>query len=256
MVKAIVKLAHRCNVCGKVLPTARQLGMHTASTHVQRKRAPRRTNRRMVGPVNQQMTGAPLMPMTTPQSALIRTALARGAGRPRTAGAAAAIGRSLTGIKLGNTQDGTEWARRVLHPADETMGGGIGIPDQASSESVVAEMRTDSIVTAPTGTGNWDLSIFITNSVDCPLVFKKKLTTQSWDETFWAQLNPGQTSIDTGRFQLGYSSVEPNPITPPTLLSIADQSRVCFRSVTAILDCNAISNQGIVTAAQWGNEPD
>lgn len=175
----------------------------------------------------------------------------------RTNGKTSALPNNLAD-NLGSTPEGSAWAKRALHPCDQTAGGGIPLPDTAGTLSVNIESRHAVILSNPfTTDGNWDVELIVLPFPDIVAAYRCKLSSSSsWN--YW-QVLAGQTNgADPGRVQIeGISANPPFVIETVPQLSVEDSAvRQTFRGITVVANMSSLANQGIVTSGQWGAKPD
>ena len=172
------------------------------------------------------------------------------------------VGANVNIRALGSTMDGSEWAIRALHPCDDTRGGGTKIPDLAADMSAAVEDRHTVVVGAPSGTaGNWDLQVASLGLPDMPLLYRRRKTGEDWPNggSWSIAFSLDSLSYKPGKFKFAFKDqgiCHPEEmLSQPDLLRDATQYRGTFKGLTMVMNANAIQNQGIVTAGQWGNKP-
>jgi hypothetical protein len=142
---------------------------------------------------------------------------------------------------LGSTRNGSIWALRALHPCDEAITGGKGIPDRTSFPIATPEMRTTEVIAPPKaqpeGT-SWDCIVI---KPDIPeiaaLVWKRSSAATEW--------------------VAGHLSVYPNPtysIHPRQVGNDATRYRSTHSGMTTHLVAADLYNSGMVYASQFGVE--
>jgi len=157
-------------------------------------------------------------------------------------------------MSLGNTFEGALWARRALHPCDETTGGGVALPDLSQTESANLESRHfNPIVKEAIGDGPWDCQFVVLPTVDAVVAYRQKASsTTVW--SYWHLVDLVNGVIKPGAQQVVASDWGPPAGTiVPTLLDSSTAFRQTFKGVTITQNSNALTNQGYVTAGQWGS---
>lgn len=167
----------------------------------------------------------------------------------------------LRGTKLANTASGTEFVRRSTHPCDETLSGGVPIPDASESSSANIEIRHLDIITAPTGEATartWDIQILSLALPDVAIVYRKKYSNNP-DWGFWHSLPVSGQTIAPGTSKFLGTITEINggweEITKPSLVATASSFRQSYRGLTIVPNMSSISNQGFVISGQVNNLP-
>lgn len=162
---------------------------------------------------------------------------------------------------LGRTAEGSFWAMRALHPCDEAAGGSASIPNLSATESANLEVRHANILSYPFTVDtdhpavNWDVQFCVLPYADMAVAYRtKKSNATEWG--FWLQYTPAQGNVLTGVSTLGTSSALFDPGTAPTLSNETTQFRQAFRGATFVLNTASLTNQGLVTAGQWGQKVD
>lgn len=153
---------------------------------------------------------------------------------------------------LNMSPHGLTFVHRALHPNDDTMSGGVRIPDGAKSESAALEHRGNYVITKPSvgdQDNTWDVQFMSLPTSDIPLVYRRRFSGTAWGYWYPLQLTG---SIQPGQFD--QASWLLNHI-PPTLLKNTSQFRQSFRGITIVLNANAFSDQGIMTAGEVGDAP-
>lgn len=161
-------------------------------------------------------------------------------------------------LNLGSTFEGSTWARRILHPNDETVGGGVPIPDLSESQSANFELRHGIILSNPTGstTENWDIEFAVLPFPDVALAYRYKVVSSS-DWSFWQLLTALQNEADPGIATIEQTLDTPFSVSStPRLGKSSTAARQSFRGLTVELNANAFRDQGIMTAGQWGAKTD
>lgn len=167
--------------------------------------------------------------------------------------------------KLGSTLAGSEWARRALHPCDETRSGGVKIPDSTDQRTAAVEDRHIAVLSGTDFAAegkNWDIMLAIIPFPDNPIVYRfRESGTSGW--SYWhplAGLNrtyaPGAMQyVTSGNMNLDVTdqnnSTIPRLVTVPGLSKEVTGFRHTFKGVTVELDANSLSDQGTVVAGQW-----
>jgi hypothetical protein len=164
-----------------------------------------------------------------------------------------------TGVKLGTTAHGNAWAHRVLHPNDDSVGGGMAIPDNAQSLTAAIELRHSGVIGSPLGLAdnqNWDLQIAELPFLDVPTVFRRKVSgADDWSD--WLLMDPGSGAFPPGTFRVQneIGGPGPAPLDACALLEETTQFRQSFRGITVVMNSNSLTDQGFVTIGQWGVKP-
>lgn len=156
---------------------------------------------------------------------------------------------------LGSTVAGIQWARRALHPCDDSLGGAVAIPTTGESNTVPVEDRSTHIMVAPdsVGTSLWDIQIVTLPVADLSFAWRTKLSTATtWGD--WTGVSD-TGGFNAGTFQVGTGSTDPQPLTTPDLLLNETTFRATHKGITCILNANALSDQGLLTAGQYGGKP-
>lgn len=171
------------------------------------------------------------------------------------------IGGALKGVgqrQLGATIAGDAWVRRYLHPNDESASGGMPIPDNSSQSTSVSEIRHSGVLKSPYGQNfSWDLQILSLPTPDVPTLFRTRKSTElEW--TPWGQFDANSGSLLSGYFQTKFRAGDnvPGPVRFPSLLAESSQFRQSFRGITVVMNSNSLSDEGFVTAGQWGVKPE
>lgn len=159
-------------------------------------------------------------------------------------------------MNLGNTALGSLWARRALHPCDESLGGGVAIPDLAQTEACNFETRHSTSITKPLGlgAGDWDIQLLSPPCPDMSLVYRYKASSAA--PTAWSAWI--QFAKDQGPILSGLSTLEKDDLSPfmpgraPNLLIDTTAFRQAFRGITITMNSASLQNQGMVTFGQWG----
>lgn len=158
---------------------------------------------------------------------------------------------------IADTAAGRRWALRALHPNDESAGGGAPIPDLSLSQSANLEVRHGTIVTAPndavTDKSNWDCQFIVLPFPDVALAYRRRKAGNDW--SFFYILNPLQNQVTPGSFIHEDDTHGFEPGTLPALSESTTSTRQSFRGLTVELNANSISDQGYMTAGQWGAKP-
>lgn len=164
---------------------------------------------------------------------------------------------------LGSMPEGKDWALRALHPCDDNMGGGVKVPDMNAINSAAMEYRALDSIGSPSGSGNWDVRFLCLPLVDVPVVYATRRSGESW--SYWKPISVGDTSVAPGRVRLRATSLTDHGTVAyfgdegswrqTTLYDNATEFRSSFRGITFHLNANALSNQGMVTAGQFGGKP-
>lgn len=244
---------HKCPVCGKTFVNAAAVKQHMVThgaggpnrytTRRSRRNARRAfTNIRTVENPN----GTTIRPMTSlnPNSVI----------HSRIAG----------DLRLANTAAGQAWARRALHPCDDTLGGAAPIPDPTVTATASIENRIVRNLKCPIDgfEGNWDVQLVLPSTVDLVACWRyKKSSDVNW--TAWKSVDDTTGAFRPGKFQLGYDIegegppvvVEPDNVYAPDLIVHSSQFRGTHRGVTVVLESSKLYDQGIVTAGQYGGAP-
>lgn len=163
------------------------------------------------------------------------------------------------GIKRGDLSVAAEeWALRALSPCDERLGGTQRIPDMGIADSAGLTQRIINVITAPTAVGDdktWDLLIYVPPLPDVAFVYKAwsssaDPTTVSWKSVSYKDIL-GSTAYlphwDETATRLAWSNK------PGTLISNVEQFRQTHKGLTIQLNGNALTNQGMVLAGQYGD---
>jgi hypothetical protein len=158
---------------------------------------------------------------------------------------------------LGRTLEGALWARRALHPCDETTGGGAPIPDLSQTESANIESRHFKNIGKELGGANdlWDCQFVVLPFVDAVVAYRQKVTSSTvW--SYWHLVDLHSGVVKPGLEVIVNSDWSPqgtdNGRSVPTLLEQSTSFRQTFKGVTITQNSNSITNQGYVTASQWG----
>lgn len=167
----------------------------------------------------------------------------------------------LQGVKLGSTAAGSEFVRRSAHPCDDTLSGGVPIPDASESSSANIEIRHLDFIGAPTGettARTWDIQILTLALPDVAVVYRKKFSDKTnWN--YWHSLPvSGQTiAPGTTKFLGAITTLNGGweEITKPSLVATASSFRQSYRGLTIVPNMSSISNQGFVISGQINNLP-
>jgi hypothetical protein len=166
--------------------------------------------------------------------------------------------RSMLPKKLGTTYEGSLWAMRALHPCDDTLGGGVPIPDLASAFTCNMETRHYSQISSPnpSDTVNWDCQIVVLPCSDLVAVYRTRPSGRAnWNT--WAAIDLVANNIMPGTNGIGDAAGgNTNGFaikSLPTLVKEASSYRQSYKGLTVVPNMNSLSNQGIVTAGQWAD---
>lgn len=158
---------------------------------------------------------------------------------------------------IADTAAGRRWALRALHPNDESAGGGAPIPDLSLSQSANLEVRHGTIVTAPadavSSQSNWDCQFIVLPFPDVALAYRYRKSGNDW--SFFYLLSPLQQQASPGSFIHEDDTHGFDVGTLPALADSTTSARQPFRGLTVELNANSISDQGYMTAGQWGAKP-
>lgn len=169
-----------------------------------------------------------------------------------------AIHNSLTQMTLGNTETGSKWALRALHPCDDTATGSCGIPDLTAPQAANIEIRHNAILSKATGgNGNWDCELVVLPFVDSAVAYRQRLSsTSQWG--WWRIVSVSQGQVLPGLmnpavFNDGAFRQDASVPRLPTLIAETTGFRQPYKGITVVLNANSIENQGIVTGGQWNS---
>jgi len=232
-----------CRFCNKSFNTAKSLQQHYATVHPQVNNVVM-SRRKVVAP---------------PRQFKLNPTIERPVGRNNTrlSYAQTVVPRSIANLNLslGNTFEGALWARRALHPCDETTGGGVPIPDLSQTESANLESRHYNTITAELGGGkDWDCQFVVLPMVDSVCAYRQK-TSDSAIWSYWHLVDLSKGVLKPGTITVkdkDWSIKNDGPEAQPTLLRSSTGFRQSFKGITIIHNSNALTNQGYVTAGQWG----
>lgn len=137
-----------------------------------------------------------------------------------------------TGLKLGNTESGSAWTMKALNPAaPDTV---QGIPDSSALARVVKHFERTVTVSFPAAGANWSLDVLLHPNPWTPACY---LTNDGVTATFTQVLNTQLGASDDNIRKFLYDQTE--------------AYRVCYASMTAIMDATSITNSGLVAATQY-----
>ncbi|APG76292.1 capsid protein [Beihai horseshoe crab virus 1] len=147
----------------------------------------------------------------------------------------------LTYGALGNTQLGSTWALRALHPCDEAVVGGAALPDHLSDATATPELRYMTTISAPSWANGkpWDVCIIVSPLPEYAGWYFHKTADQEWHPE-------GQSGkVNMMRFPaLSSSEME----------DVATAWRSTFIGMTCHLNSSSTTNQGMVYASQFACE--
>jgi hypothetical protein len=163
--------------------------------------------------------------------------------------------RSRMPRRLGATLEGSLWALRALHPCDDAQGGGLPVPDLSQTNSANCESRHLTTITGPAGAPLWDLQILVLPFSDAVCAYRKKAsTTTEW--SYWHLIDQSKGTIKPGRNAFSETVRPMNVVDLPTLTKDATAFRQTFKGLTIEPNMASFTNQGMVTAGQWGLDVD
>lgn len=148
-----------------------------------------------------------------------------------------------------------EWAERAISPCDERLADGRQIPDDSDVSTAVLSSRTQTTIAAPDQTSTWNVRIYTPPLCDVAFMY----------ETWKTGAAPIGKWITVGYKNINY---------PTTLLPVTEQASEKFASIyrngdiyqntvqfrqsakgiTCYLNVSELYNQGMMTAAQWGQK--
>jgi hypothetical protein len=167
-------------------------------------------------------------------------------------------GKIAIASNLGSTTMGSRWARRALNPCDETHGGAEKIPDANMNPTVCVETRLTKLVEWPTDvekpTGNLSYHFKALAIPECPLIGRYKKPDGKW--SYWTPVLMKTGDLAPGWMTVGHENTAAAFLTQSGLTKGAQKFRTAFHGLTFVLNCNSLSNQGLVTAAQSGEAPE
>lgn len=177
------------------------------------------------------------------------------------AAVANAKSESVTIPRVAETKDGQIWAERALHPCSNTIGGASPIPDDSTALSATYETRDLLTLSRPSSitTDTWDFQIVTTSCPDLPILWRTRAAGAAFGA--WTRVFEGPPSQAPGVFTLGgvntaTALVEPDISIVPQLARELVQYRATHLGITGVLVANSLTDQGTVTAGQFGNKPD
>jgi hypothetical protein len=238
-----------CPQCGRKFGTASSGAQHMASKH----RQPI-TAKVTVGGKRGQSTrlglsqpGGNLAPISTPESISARMPGSR----------LRAADGSLALPPMGTTLAGRNWAARAAHPCSSSMGGAYPIPDATDTDSVSVELRSTITIGAPAGTTNtWGGRLVFPPMSDLPAIVQTNHDGGALSQAVpLFDITTTEAAYRPGVFKLGSGSQEPSYESTPGLYSVATQIRRGHAGCTVFLNANSLTDQGLITAGQYGNKP-
>jgi hypothetical protein len=160
--------------------------------------------------------------------------------------------------RLGATLEGSLWALRALHPCDDTQGGGLPVPDLSQTNSANCESRHLTTIGAPPDTTEnltWDLQILVLPFSDAVCAYRKRRSDQpKWQ--YWHLIDQSKGTIKPGTNSFSEVLRPMNIGDLPTLVKDATAFRQSFKGLTIEPNMSSLTNQGMVTAGQWGMDVD
>jgi hypothetical protein len=137
-----------------------------------------------------------------------------------------------TGVKLGDTDSGSAWAMKALNPAAPLAL--QGIPDSSCLARVVKHFERTITVSFAAAAANWNLDVLLHPNPWTPAC---TLTYDGATATFAQVINTQLGASDDAIRTFLYEQTE--------------AYRVCYASMTAIMDATSITNSGLVAATQY-----
>jgi hypothetical protein len=141
-----------------------------------------------------------------------------------------------TNVKLGTTETGSAWTMKALNPA--TPLNVVGIPDSSCLSRVVKHFERTVTVSFPAAAANWSLDMMLHSNPWTPAAY---LTFDGVTATHTPVHNTQIGVTDAAIRQFLYDQTE--------------SYRVCYASMTAIMDATSITNSGMVAATQYAYLP-
>lgn len=141
-----------------------------------------------------------------------------------------------TNVKLGNTDTGSAWCMKALNPSSPIAISGI--PDSASVPRVVKHFERTVTVSFPTAAANWNLDALLHPNPWVPAAYLSA---------------DGTNSYFTPVYNLQLGTTE--PAVREFLYENTEAYRVCYGSMTAIMDATSLTNSGMVAASQYALTP-
>jgi len=141
------------------------------------------------------------------------------------------------GLALGETESGRQWCVKALHPA-EPLVTLAGIPDE-DSYPVVFQNYAQSVTLLnplPGNEGNWDADVFF---FPHPYIIGAVRTTSATGVVTWSTLLNEQIA--------GATFV----VKKQTFLGLVQRYRIAYMGITGYHDASAVSNNGLIAAAQY-----
>jgi len=161
--------------------------------------------------------------------------------------------RGIVMQALGPDLESSAYALRYLHPMDETIHGGMRIPDEHSTYSSALEGRTQFTIAGPTpisGSSTWNCDMIVSAIPDVAYFYRTWIPgnpiTMDWTPVPYAAFPYGN----------GHDSTATPPITgvTPTLVTQTTQYRAAFSGITCHLNAAGLNDAGMVYAGQFGAE--
>lgn len=151
-----------------------------------------------------------------------------------------------------------EWAIRALSPCDERVQNGRQIPDGSSANSAVVTSRIITAITPPPGdtTELWNFLAIVPPFPDLAFAYKVWKSSQTVDDVTWTpvpyrNVSPGHLDVYSGT---SGPQLSPNLVSNSTLDLETEQIRQTMKGLTFNLNASALTNQGMVLAAQYGDK--
>lgn len=189
------------------------------------------------------------------------------------------VGGSRNILKDRLPTDLERYALRALHPCDDTLAGGERIPDMSNQETCALEPRAWAVVSAPVGLDAgklWDCVVIYPNLPDVAAVVLVCETGHSFPDkgtlmpyrtpTGITSVDPGQPVVVNGSYWLPFPSLQvpygsnnanEGSLKTQTMLSqSASDYRAVFKGATVVFNAATLSDQGMLFAGQWLQEPD
>lgn len=194
--------------------------------------------------------------------------------RPETLTQIIKMESKLGKLPLGSTEEGRRFAFLALHPCSEVAPRPVQYPDGLNIYSVPSRNQVvnptapfvwnNNGTPVPLPTGDWDLQFLFLPTPELPCVYRWKASELNvWSP--WTPMHIDQATryglTNTGWVvpeepNKGHLTVPPAIETVPSRMNDCETLRRVYRGFTTVLNCNDLTNQGMVTGVQWASVSD
>lgn len=156
------------------------------------------------------------------------------------------------------TPAGVAYVKRVCHPNDDTVSGGVMMPDDSGTERVPMELRQYQVLACPYtptsagGLENWDVMFCVLPHSDASICYRTK---KSVDNT-WSPWNliAVDDALYPGKITAGTPEASWANISVPSVRADYTGFRQICKGVTIEHNRPTLYDQGIVTSGQWASQ--